>query len=292
MVTEFWGTLSIYDHRNPIFIRSLILFDRIVIPVPEAPIGDQTTQEIDRLFADATYLQDNGAAIIYKFNPDEFSNWQSNILREALTVNRRDNLYDTRLMLKTMTEDLKPKDVYEVTAVPVYGARETFTNAYSNINPVTENNLLLELSHYIDVPDQQTPLEAIIHLRNEDSFQSARRALRDWQFDKMPKILEGNSAREILLSKQDFDLMLKRYQEEISKAKFNKTTIVVTSLITLGALFSAAFGQMPTAIALMSGAAPNLFSLIQSSTPSWKDLREKKYEAAGVIFEANRVLKL
>ena len=36
-----------------------------------------------------------------------------------------------------------------------------------------------------------------------------------------------------------------------------------------------AFGQMPTAIAIMSGAAPNIFSLIQSSTSSWKDLREK-----------------
>ena len=39
-----------------------------------------------------------------------------------------------------------------------------------------------------------------------------------------------------------------------------------------------AFGQMPTAIALLSGAAPNIFSLIQSSPSSWKNLREKNME--------------
>lgn len=72
MVNEYWGTLSIYDHRDPIFIRSLILFDRILIPIPQRPTGNLTMEEIDRLYGDATYLKKNGAAIIYEWRSEEF----------------------------------------------------------------------------------------------------------------------------------------------------------------------------------------------------------------------------
>lgn len=86
--------------------------------------------------------------------------------------------------------------------------------------------------------------------------------------------------------------MLQRYEEEIKKGNFGKTKVVVTSLLALGALFSAAIGQIPAAIALISGAAPHLFSLKESLTPAWKDIRDKKFEPAGVIYEANEIFKL
>lgn len=289
MVQEYWGTLSIYDHRDPIFLTSLILFDRIVIPIPDVAIDALTSEEIDRLSADATYLQNNGAAVIYNFKEDEFRSWQSDIIREALTVKKSDSLYDTRLMLQTKVEDIKPKDVYEIKAVPVYGARQKFVNAYANINPISQDNLLLELSQYITVPGHLSPLEEIIDLRNKESFQSARSALRKWQLETLPETIEGNSVKEILLAKEEFEQMLKRYEEEIQKGKFNKNKVVITSLLALGALFSAAAGQIPTAIALISGAVPHLFGLKESVSPAWKDLRDKKFEPAGVIYEANRL---
>lgn len=50
-------------------------------------------------------------------------------------------------------------------------------------------------------------------------------------------------------------------------------------------------GQTSTAIAILAGIAPNLFSLYEFFTSAWKDVRDKKFEAAGVIYEANRILK-
>ncbi|RYY43674.1 MAG: hypothetical protein EOO06_19355 [Chitinophagaceae bacterium] len=144
--TRILGTLSIYDHRDPIFVTSLILFDRIVIPIPPASLDTLTSEEVDQLSADASYLQANGAAITYTFEENEFRSWQRDVIREALAVKTSDSLYDTRLMLKTKSEELKPKDVHDVTAVPVYGAREKFSSAYQSINHVSEKNLLLELN--------------------------------------------------------------------------------------------------------------------------------------------------
>ena len=290
MVQEYWGTLSIYDHRDPIFVTSLILFDRIIIPIPDKAIDALTVEEIDQLSADAAFLQSNGAAIIYNFKESEFRNWQDDVIREVLTVKKSDSLYDTRLMLQTKAEDFKPKDVYEITAIPVYGAREKFTDIYTKINPLPQKNLLLELSQFISVPKDKSSLGDIIDLRQRDTFTSALRALREWQLEKLPKVVEAGSEKEVLLAKEEFEFMLKRYEEEISKGRFDKKKVVITSLLALGALFSAAAGEVTTAIALMSGAAPNLFDLKESFSPSWKDLRDTKFEPAGVIYEANRLL--
>ena len=46
MEKEQWGTLSIYDHRSDLFLKSLILFDRLVIPVPKKPIYSIDEQEL------------------------------------------------------------------------------------------------------------------------------------------------------------------------------------------------------------------------------------------------------
>ena len=127
MANELWGTFSIYDHRDEIFKQSLILFDRIVIPIPNESLGNQTQKELDQLYADATFLSNNDAAIIYEWDTNEFQDWQRGFLREALSENlsleKRDNLYDTRLMLQEETESLKPKGVNRITTLPVYGAR-------------------------------------------------------------------------------------------------------------------------------------------------------------------------
>lgn len=294
MVQESWGTLSIYDHRHPIFIRSLIFFDRIVIPIPESPYGTLTNQELDKLNMDADKLVINKAAVIFKWNPDKFQEWQIETMREALMIQQTDKEYHTRLQLLTKIDELKPTDVKYISAVPVYGARKEYEDAYSKITLGAPNNLTIELSQLISVPDVSNghlPLDEIIELRNKKGFKSARNALRDWQFQKMPEILGESSEKEILLAKEEFEEMLQRYEEEIKKGRFEKKKVVVTSLLALGALFSAAVGQIPAAIALMSGAVPNLFSLSESLTPAWKDIRDKKFEAAGVIYEANRILK-
>jgi hypothetical protein len=39
---ETWATFSVVDHRKPIYRQALALFDRIVVPLPPTPIGNQT----------------------------------------------------------------------------------------------------------------------------------------------------------------------------------------------------------------------------------------------------------
>lgn len=291
MVQEFWGTLSIYDHRYPLFIRSLVLFDRIVIPIPEKAIYDLSTEEIDRLNGDAEYLQTNDAAIIYPWDSNQFSQWQTEFFKEALAEKSTDSLYDSRIYLHKKVDTLKPAGVYDIVSVPVYGARSDFAASYARIFPEKASDLLIEISQLISVPDKETPLAEIIAIRTKESFLSARRALRDWQLKKMPEILQDTSKKSILLAKEDFKRMLLRYEEAMEEGKFSKSKVVVTSLLALGGVAAAAFGQHTAAIGLLSGAAPNLFSLRQSRRPVWKELRDKPFEAAGVIYEANTALQ-
>ena len=49
-----FGTFSIFDHRDPVFRKALILFDRVVIPVPGRPIYDTSHAELSRLSAMST----------------------------------------------------------------------------------------------------------------------------------------------------------------------------------------------------------------------------------------------
>ncbi|MFT5818853.1 MAG: hypothetical protein ACI8ZM_000074 [Crocinitomix sp.] len=291
MANELWGTLSIYDHRDAIFVKSLILFDRLVIPVPNKPIGDLTVAEIDQLYSNASYLEKHNAAIIYDWDSAEFQNWQAEYSREALSIGSRDSLYDSRLLLQRKTDELKPDNVHDVISVPVYSARKKFVDAYKIIDTYAQEAMSVELSQLISVPSENTPLESIIALRNKPSFQSARRALRDWQITKMPEVLGEKSTKNIGLAIEDYQRMLGRYEEEMHNAKFKKKKVIVTSMLTLGSIFSAALGQTQTAIALFAGAAPNLFNIKEAFTPTWKSLRDKDYEAGGVIYEANKLLK-
>jgi hypothetical protein len=290
MANELWGTFSIYDHREAIFRKSLVTFDRVVIPIPDKPIGNQTMEELECLYADAKYLSDNDAAIIYNWKSSEFQDWQRDVLREALSVKSTDSFYDSRLMLQEKTEDMKPQGVNEITSLPVYGAKDEFRKAYSNLNHVADEGVMIEISQLLSVPHKDAPLEDIIKLRNSESFISAKEAFKEWQLKRMPEVLGEKSAKNVNLAREDFEKMLNRYEEAISKGNFKKTKVVVTSLLALGAVFSAAIGQTQTAIALMSGAAPNLFSLKETTSPIWKDLRDKPFEAAGIIYQANKKL--
>jgi hypothetical protein len=62
MKDEYWATFSIYDHRTSLYRQALVLFDRIVVPIPTRTVGSLTAQEIDRVEAEVRFLQERGAA--------------------------------------------------------------------------------------------------------------------------------------------------------------------------------------------------------------------------------------
>jgi|SRR5438309_7190093 len=120
---ETWATFSIVDHRQPIYRQALALFDRIVVPLPSHPIGNQTEEELEQLHAEVQSLEREGAAVPFESKSSEFEAWRSPFLAEAVSAGmNRDIFEDTRLRLaeKFTTTDLQ--------AIPVYGGvqeRET-----------------------------------------------------------------------------------------------------------------------------------------------------------------------
>jgi hypothetical protein len=74
--TEYWGTFSIYDYQTPRYRQSLVLFDKVVIPLPTAPIGGVTAQEIERLSAEVAYLEKEGLAVGVQWDRNKFEAWR------------------------------------------------------------------------------------------------------------------------------------------------------------------------------------------------------------------------
>jgi len=127
MTDECWATFSTIDHRSPLYRRALVLFDRIVVPIPPFPVGDQTEQELDRLAADVAFLEEHDAAIGARWSSQEFQDWRRPFLAEAVAGKlNRDIFLDSRLMLMEKADLLKPPGVEEVDAVPVYAGAGNF----------------------------------------------------------------------------------------------------------------------------------------------------------------------
>lgn len=85
---QYWGTFSIYDFQTPRFRQALVLFDKIVLPIPTEPIkgsgGEITTADLKRLTAEARFLEDQKAAIVLEWERDEFDEWRDSKASEAI----------------------------------------------------------------------------------------------------------------------------------------------------------------------------------------------------------------
>ena len=100
MAHEYWATFSIFDHRKPLFRQSLVLFDRIVVPIPTEPVGDQTDEELEKLRADVCWLEKQEAARLVEWDPEEFRTWRNSRSAESMSVVlNRDLQYATRLQV-------------------------------------------------------------------------------------------------------------------------------------------------------------------------------------------------
>jgi hypothetical protein len=133
---EYWATFSIYDYQTPRYRRSLVLFDKVVIPVPTAPIRTITDREIETLGADVTYLEREGLAVGLAWNRDEFESWREARVGEAIAeLLDRDRQLATRLQVQEAVEkDQNCKlSVIEKTvrAIPVYADWQKFETLWT-----------------------------------------------------------------------------------------------------------------------------------------------------------------
>src|SRR6266446_370202 len=264
MSDEYWATFSIYDHRWSMYRRSLVLFDRVVIPIPKKPIGNQTKQELDALQADVDYLQTENAAVRFDWDSEEFHEWQKNIEGEVLAnALVKDPLLATRLLLKekynNLIPELRPAGVDSVTAMPVYGTRKNYETAAKDLKEYVTERLTLEvILENMPLPADGVALPEIIELRKREDYRESLSALRQWQRDQIPKLLTENNDKELKQAGEDFKKLVTQYKKAMGDAKYEKLTTGVCSVLAVGAVLA---GGAAPLIAAVAGLAPALFSV-------------------------------
>lgn len=276
---ETWATFSIIDHRQPVYRQALALFDRIVVPVPPQPIGDQTPEEIDQLQADVDYLAAHEAAVPRKWSSDLFQEWRKPHLAAAIAAGvNRDPYMDTRLML---AEQFDSKDVQ---AVPVYGGQQQFaeskpTSEQAQQIALVEQALTIEVMQRLPVPDYDAPLESLIRLRQNPAFRTALDDLLEWKRGEVPAIvLAPDRARAITIAMRTFDRLTKKYAEAMESEGFNK-------LGSVGSVFFALFTGEPFA-----AIKETLVSFREVREPCWKKMSEMKCAPGGVVYHFREAL--
>jgi hypothetical protein len=298
MSDEYWATFSIYDHRqHALYRNSLILFDRVVIPIPTQRVGDLQPEEIESLSADADYLTREGVAVRFDWDPQEFHEWQKKTLdheavdAEALAkVLVKDPPYATRLQLSQryneLASGLLPEGVDSVIAVPVYGTRERYEAVVKDLNTAELATLEIIFNH-LPMPADDTPLENIVRLRNEPQFQDSLYHLRKWQTETVSELLhEADDERAMRAATRDFERWIREYNEAISDARMKKVETAIISVLAIGATLKTGAGPL---IAALAAIAPPLFSFRELVKPCWKEVAHKECAPAGVIYAASQL---
>jgi hypothetical protein len=271
---ETWATFSIVDHRQPVYRQALALFDKIIVPIPPEPLGDQTKEELLQLETEIEYLTRKDAAQPYEWSSDAFQEWRTPFLAEAAAAGlNRDVFHDTRLMLvdKLATD--------EVQAVPVYAGMEQYDRSRQELMPV-EQALTLEILQRLPVPDYDTPLENLIRLRSDPAFRTALTDLLDWKRLRLPAIvMDADRPKAIAAAMRDFDTMTRRYADAMEAAGYNRAGQVASIF------FSIATGEIIGAI------KEGLVSAREVKEPCWKQVSEMKCAPGGVVYHFTRALQ-
>jgi hypothetical protein len=290
MPDEHWATFSIYDHRTELYRRALLLFDRVLVPIPKRPVGRLSQQEIDQLSAEVDYLSAHNAAVRFDWDQGQFQAWQESLTNEILaTTLSRDRQYATRLQVAQGYKDLVPPGVDSVTAVPVYHDPQTFAASSEELKAdVSEAPMLEIVLPRLPVPALDTPLSSIVEFRKKDAYRDSLYRIRKWQTRILPEILNEPKKRDHLLraAATDFDRWIAEYSEAMSDAKFAKVRTVVVSVLAVGAALST---WTPHLIAGISALASPLFSLRELRKPCWKTVAEKECAPAAIIYAAQHI---
>jgi hypothetical protein len=269
---ETWATFSIIDHRRPIYRQALALFDRIVVPLPSKPIGDQTQAELDQLEAEVEYLKRAKAAEPYEWKSAAFEEWRQPFLAESLAAGfNRDPFLDTRLML---SEQLYSPDVL---AIPVYGGQQQFT-ARKALKQA-EEALTIEIVQRLPVPEYDTPLENLVKLRGKPAFRKALDDLLEWKRDKAPAIVLAEDRKEaVVAAMRDFNKLTKTYAEVMESEGYRKA-------VSVGSIFfSFITGETIGAV------KEALVAFREALEPCWKKVSEMKCAPGGVVYHFQEAL--
>jgi hypothetical protein len=270
----------------------MLLFDRIVIPVPIYAWKDLGDSERDRLFADATYLEEHGCAIRCDWDPRVFDEWIHNHLGVSNSIRKTDRPLHTRYQLKSLidTKELQRVEIPSgVIAMPVFASRDSYLQQDQELldaDAARQATVELILTA-LPVPAPDTPLEDIIRLRDQGFVQHQVGKLREWQLGLLEDLedLGADAGRwERRIERAEIELRnavadYKRAMSSVLEAQRSANIATLFSVLRdpitgLGRLFSEHRDD---------------FALVGQHERSWKALYDKSFAYAGVICAAEEI---
>src|SRR6266851_822467 len=293
MQNEYWATFSIYDHRTPLFKQALLLFDRVVVPIPNAPFRSIHQVELDQLRADTKYLQEHDAGISFEWDPVDFETWKKWVADEAIsTFLNKDATFDTRLQLQHSINQRRgefsklPDGVDEVTAIPIFGPS-------SSADPMFPERCVFEVVlDRLPVPRPDAPLESVIVVREQKGFRGSIRRLRVWQDETVLELLDvGDDRRKrrvvLDLASRRLEEWADSYREAMHDARFEKIESSLSVLSVLGNVAATLLGGGAPSLTLLDAPAQAL-KLRTLRQPCWRSANELACAPAGVIYWAKQ----
>lgn len=286
MATEYWGTFSIYDHTGPVYRRALVMFDRVVIPVPTAPVGRLDQAMIDELSADVDFLVGEGRCVRFDWDPAAFDEWRREQAGKSIAnLLGKDAQADTRYHVQhELAENALPglADLPEDRLVlPVAGSIEEF-EAHAD-----ERYALHVVIGELPMPGPDSPLEDICRLRDQEGFATSLRKMRVWQDDLVLELIGAGSDREkeVILrrARARLEEWTATYARLVEDAGLDRDLTTVTAVSTIGAgLAHGPFGFGK----ILAG----LRGISVARRPCWKAVADEECSPAGVIYHSKRVL--
>lgn len=295
MATEYWGTFSIYDYQTPRYRQSLVLFDKVVIPLPTEPIGNVTAKEIERLSAEVKYLEKEGLAVAVQWDRATFEAWREGHAGEAIAqLIDGDRQLATRLQLQESVEKKLQAEPsvpgQKRRAIPVYADWNQFDSAWKDFQPAQVFDIV---ARRLALPADDVPLEDIVKLRARKSFSEPMKALRRWQDRVILDLLKSGENKPIQEATvqnavNDLEKWTQQYQSALEEAQFNKISTAVVSVLAVSAAL--AVGATPL-IATLAALAPPMVKFRDVLRPSWQSQTNLECAPVGVIYEAASVLR-
>jgi hypothetical protein len=299
---QMWATFSIYDQQSPsIYKPSILLFDKVVMPVPTKPHGTLTQEQLQEMAADAEFLRQHGAGVVFEWNPAEFDAWQREseehpgVESEALAfaLSQADAPLKTRLQLAdAVRKKLSKEQQGPVRAIPVYGSPERVTAvaevATQDFGLSPQWTTFAVVMKVMCIPDERASLQDLVSLREKPYFQGALNALREWQEEKAYQLVERPDRMNAERLADEFARHLAKYNKAVDDANLEKKWTAVAIMFSVGgALLGAAAGGPP--LAAVCGTLGPLVAGRNLMKPAWAAAEGREFELAGVAYHANNM---
>lgn len=207
MPSQIWGTFAVNDHCRPnAFAREVLLFDRLVLPVPADARERERWRRPNRRASDETWDPDrldrllevlgsqrsagaDGAQLAWVTPWDEYR-WQFERNRLQVAEHVTADAFASTRMIVAMGEDL-PGVIEAVAAFPSAGACRAELQPNTETEPpadLTATQALIALATPLLVPTGDEgkdfgPLRAAIELADDAQFRSERAAYYAWLRD-------------------------------------------------------------------------------------------------------------